>query len=133
MPEVNSAMTSPTARHTVLIVEDEAVSRRALASLLQLSGYDTLAVPTAEEALEHFAGGHVPEVALIDLDLPGMNGLELIDLLRQQHPAVVPVLITATSRERIEHLSEGKRVEYMRKPIDLQYLLTLMQRGGRAS
>lgn len=126
-------MTSPAARHTVLIVEDEAISRRALASLLELSGYHTLAVPTAEEAIERFAGGDVPEVALIDLDLPGMNGLELIEFLRARHPRVVPVLITATSRERIEHLSEGKSVEYMRKPIDLQYLLTLMQRGGRAS
>src|SRR5262245_36618408 len=94
--------TSP--KHSVLIVEDEAVSRRALSALLMLSGHDTRAVPTAEDALEIVANGNIPEFALVDLDLPGMNGMDLIRRLRRDHPNVVPVLITATSRERIDRL-----------------------------
>jgi CheY-like chemotaxis protein len=120
-------------RHTVLIVEDEAVSRRALASLLNLSGYAATATATAEEALERVDRGEIPEVALVDLDLPGMNGMEFISRLRRQHPDVISVLVTATSRERIDRLSADADVQYMRKPIDLPYLLTIIDRGGRAS
>lgn len=121
------------AKHTVLIVEDEAVSRRALSALLMLSGHDTRAVPTAEDALELVASGNIPEFALVDLDLPGMNGMDLIRRLRRDHPDVVPVLITATSRERIDRLQEEHEVNYMRKPIDLVSLLNLIDRGGKAS
>jgi CheY-like chemotaxis protein len=120
-------------RHSVLIVEDEAVSRRALSALLMLSGHDTRAVPTAEEALEMVDRGEVPEFALVDLDLPGMNGMDLIRLLKRDHPEVVPVLITATSRERIDRLKEEHQVNYMRKPINLVHLLNLIDRGGKAS
>lgn len=120
-------------KHSVLIVEDEAVSRRALSALLMLSGHDTLAVPTAEEALDLVDAGQVPEFALVDLDLPGMNGMDLIRRLRRDHPEVVPVLITATSRERVERLKDEHDVNYMRKPIDLVTLLSLLDRGGKAS
>ncbi|HZZ42227.1 MAG TPA: response regulator [Tepidisphaeraceae bacterium] len=117
--------------HSVLIVEDEAVSRRALSALLILSGHDTQAVRTAEEALDLVSSGNVPEFALVDLDLPGMNGMDLIHRLKRDHPDVIPVLITATSRERIERLTGDQDVQYMRKPIDLRLLLDLLDRGGR--
>jgi CheY-like chemotaxis protein len=120
-------------KHSVLIVEDEAVSRRALSALLILSGHRTQAVPTAEDALRIVANGDVPEFALVDLDLPGMNGMDLIRRLRREHPDVIPVLITATSRERIERLRGENEVNYMRKPIDLVSLLSLIDRGGKAS
>lgn len=120
-------------KHSVLIVEDEAVSRRALSALLILSGHRTRAVPTAEDALQVVANGEVPEFALVDLDLPGMNGMDLIRRLRRDHPDVIPVLITATSRERIERLRDENEVNYMRKPIDLVSLLNLIDRGGKAS
>lgn len=120
-------------RHSVLIVEDEAVSRRALSALLSMSGYDAHAVSSAEAALELVEGGQVPEVALIDLDLPGMNGMELISRLRRDHPGVVSVLITATSRERVERMNGREQVEYMQKPVDLKCLLTMLDRGGRMS
>lgn len=122
-----------TLKHSVLIVEDEAVSRRALSTLLVLSGHDTRAVPTAEDALKIVADGDIPEFALIDLDLPGMNGMDLIRRLRRDHPNVIPVLITATSRERIERLKEEHEINYMRKPIDLVTLLNLIDHGGKPS
>src|SRR3954447_13043665 len=86
----------------VLLVEDERVSRRALTALLDASGYSTEAVESAEDALKALRGGrHAPEVALIDLNLPGMSGLDLIDRLKQLAPDVFPVLITATSAETL--------------------------------
>lgn len=115
----------------ILIVEDEPTSRRALSSLLAASGFDTAAVASAEEALNIIAQGEVPDVALVDLDLPGMNGLELIHRLERTHPSVFPVLITATSRQRLEEVLPKERPIYFRKPLDFTQLLSLLTRGQR--
>jgi hypothetical protein len=59
--------------------------------------------------------------------------MDLIRRLKRDHPEVIPVLITATSRERIDRLKEEHQVSYMRKPINLVHLLDLIDRGGKAS
>ena len=111
----------------VLIVEDERVSRRALAALMASSGYTTEAAGSAEEALAALrAEGVHPDIALVDLDLPGMNGLELIGQLTRRDPAVFPVLITAANGESLaSHLRE-QGVAYLRKPLDFDRLLSLL-------
>jgi CheY-like chemotaxis protein len=115
----------------ILIVEDETTSRRALRSLLAASGFSTAAVGTAEEALQILEQGEVPDVALVDLDLPGMDGLELIHHMEQRHPSVFPVLITATSKQRLENLTTGEQFAYFRKPLDFPELLALLTRSQR--
>src|SRR5437762_1260076 len=86
----------------VLVVEDESVSRRALTSLLVSSGYRAAAYPSAEEALKNVDDGPLPPVALVDVDLPGMSGLDLAARLEQIDPDVRTVLITAVEGDRIE-------------------------------
>lgn len=115
------------ARPNVLIVEDERVSRRALTALMTASGYATEAAGSAEEALDavRTEGVH-PDIALVDLDLPGMNGLELIGQLTRMEPGVFPVLITAANGESLaKHLRE-QGVAYLRKPLDFSRLLSLL-------
>lgn len=112
--------------HSILLVEDERISRRALTTLLRCSGYDPEAVGSAEEALSLIATGVHPEIALVDLDLPGMSGLQLIDLLSHCRPAIPAILITASSKERLHQLLKKNRIQYMRKPIDFNRLLCLL-------
>ncbi len=114
------------ARSAVLIVEDERISRRALSALLAASGYETQAVASAEEALRALKKGDVPHIALVDLDLPGMNGLELISRLSKMDPSVYPVLITAAGGEALSTLLHDRGVAYMRKPVDFGHLLALL-------
>lgn len=117
----------PEPRPNVLIVEDEQVSRRALTALMAASGYATEAAGSAEEALDavRTEGVH-PDIALVDLDLPGMNGLELIGQLTRMEPSVFPVLITAVNGESLaSHLRE-QGVAYLRKPLDFSRLLSLL-------
>ena len=128
---VSQAIPISTAPHTdqhsaVMIVEDEASSRRALALLLTSCGYPTLAFASAEEALEAMGHGRTPGIALIDLDLPGMNGLELIQRLQQLDPSVFPILITATSSEMISSRLHNRPLAYLRKPLDFENLLALL-------
>jgi CheY-like chemotaxis protein len=110
----------------VLIVEDERVSRRALASLMSALGYKTEAAASAEEALDALHNGTHPDIALVDLDLPGMNGLDFIGRLTQLDPNVFPVLITATNGDRLSSLLADRGVAYLRKPLDVDRLLSLI-------
>lgn len=117
---------SRTDSRSVLIVEDDWSSRRALARLLLSCGYRTWAVASAEEALNALNNASLPSIALIDLDLPGMSGLDLISILGDYQPKVYPVLITATDQETLTRRLGGKRVTYLRKPLDFEKLLTIL-------
>jgi CheY-like chemotaxis protein len=110
----------------LLLVEDEEISRRALALLLHSKGYQIRTAASAEEALQLLNHGGHPQMALVDLDLPGMSGLELIKHLSQQHPAIPAVLITASSIERLKEALGDHSVTYLRKPLDFNRLLNLL-------
>jgi CheY-like chemotaxis protein len=115
----------------VLIVEDELVARNALAALLVGNGYVTTAVGSAEVAMERLKSGDRPEVALVDLDLPGMNGAEFISRLAVEHPWIFPVLITAAEADRVASvLAPGTPL--LRKPLDFQELLKVLDRHSRS-
>ena len=110
----------------VLIVEDERVSRKALALLLRACGYKTVAAESAEEALRLLALDDRPDFALVDVDLPGMSGLELAERLEETRPGTFTVLITAAEGERIESFRRDHAVAYLRKPLDFEHLLGLL-------
>lgn len=117
----------------ILIVEDEPLSRRALWSLLSTSGFEAVAVSSAEEAVRLLDNGQVPEVALVDLNLPGMSGMEFIRRLGRSHPGVRPVLVTAASPENLHAARYPDSVEYMRKPINVRHLLSLLSNAAHLS
>jgi FixJ family two-component response regulator len=115
----------------VLIVEDEHVARNALWSLLTYSGYRPAAYASAEEVLDSPPADPrdgSPRIALIDVDLPGMSGLELADRLEKRWPGILNVIITAADGERIEKFLAQHTAAYFRKPIDFQSLLELIGR-----
>jgi len=110
----------------VLIVEDEHVARRALGSLLKASGYDTRAAESAEEALGLLRNQPAPRIALVDLNLPGMNGIDFIGRLEQIAPSVHAVLMTGAGDETLAQALRDRHVPYVRKPLDFSRLLMLI-------
>jgi DNA-binding NtrC family response regulator len=114
----------------VLIVEDERSSRTALSRLLAQSGYDNQAVASGEDALRLIRRSGVPRVALVDLNLPGMSGLELIEKLSRIDPSVQIVLTTAADGDRVMERVRDFGVEYLRKPLDFNRLLGLLGGSG---
>lgn len=111
---------------TVLLVEDEDVSRRALTALLNRSGYQTTAVGSAEEAIEELNSHPLPKVALIDLDLPGMSGAELLSVLAKIDHHVVPIVISAADDERLYAATRHRGVAFLRKPLNFEHLLNVL-------
>ena len=112
----------------VLIVEDEPVSRRALASLVSAHGFATRSFSTAEAALQAVATDGVPHVVLVDFNLPGMNGIEFIRRMAQASATILPVLITAAGSDVLDQIHRDHPVLCFRKPLDFPLLLALLNR-----
>ncbi|MDZ4812169.1 MAG: response regulator transcription factor [Pseudomonadota bacterium] len=118
----------------ILLVEDEAPLRETLAARLKREGYAVDVAADGEEGL--FQGKEVPfDVAIIDLGLPNMSGMELIQKLRA-HGAKYPVLVlTARSswQDKVEGLKSGAD-DYLVKPFHVEELLArlnaLMRRAS---
>lgn len=110
----------------ILIVEDDDIARGAMGTLLSAWGYDAVTVASAEQALEILASGVTPDAAVVDWDLPGMSGLELISHLKQLNPKTKAVLVTGAARERLEAEAALNEVPYFRKPLDFRGLLRIL-------
>jgi CheY-like chemotaxis protein len=110
----------------VLLVEDEAVSRRALQMLLALHGHSVKAVGSAEEGLDAIREGSEPNVAVIDVNLPGMSGVEFRRLLRQVWPNIQCIFMSANDEVNLERVGATFHESALRKPFELASLLKAM-------
>ena len=116
----------------VLIVEDEQTARRTLGLLLRSCGYQTRAFATAEQALAWLREQQAqPRTALVDFNLPGMDGLELIARLEKLAPQTLAVLVTAADEQTLHNRLRERPLPYLRKPLDFGSLLHLL--GSNAS
>ena len=101
MPEPTKSEPQTTPAERILIVEDEANARQGYEALLRKWGYEVLGVGSAEDALARFAE-FAPEALIADVELPGMNGLELLERLHDELAQIPAILITGKgSEERV--------------------------------
>jgi DNA-binding NtrC family response regulator len=117
----------------VLIVEDEDNARKGYEQLLQRWGCDVLGVGTAEEALARFAS-YQPDTLIADVELPGMNGLDLLKQLGPELYDVPAIIITGKgSEERAVAAIEAGAFWYIEKPLKGPVLHALLDRAlGKA-
>jgi len=90
----------------VLVVEDDAANRALLTTLLTRSGYEPTAVATGEDALRA-ALDESPSLVLLDVELPGMNGLDVCRALRADSRTVTLPVILLTGRSSLEDVVAG--------------------------
>ena len=115
--------------HRVLIVEDEENARKGYEALLRKWECDVLGVATAEEGVAKFAQFE-PAVVLADVELPGMNGLELLDHLHQNSPETPVIIITGRGTdERAVQAIEAGAFWYIEKPLKPPVLRSLLERA----
>jgi DNA-binding NtrC family response regulator len=112
----------------VLVVDDEPLIRETLAEFLSQEGFTVVACASGEEALEH-AAGRPFHIALCDVQLPGMDGLELLERLQCLSPDTFILLITAyaTVENAVEAFQRGAH-DYLMKPILLDEVLGKIRR-----
>ena len=117
----------------ILIVEDEENARKGYEALLNKWNCEVLGVGTSEDALAKFAEFH-PNVILADVELPGMNGLELLRHLGDEITRIPVIIITGRgSDERVVQAIEAGAFWYIEKPLKPPVLHALLDRAlGRA-
>ena len=104
-------MTNP----TILVVEDEKSIRRVVRTYLESAGYHVISADNGPDALE-MADAHRPELIVLDLNLPGMDGMEVAARLRQKSDVYILMLTARTEeQDRIAGLQIGAD-DYLTKP-----------------
>ncbi len=103
----------------ILLVEDHPMNRKLVRDILQFQ-FDVEEVVSAEDALEHLRTHHAPDLILMDVGLPGMDGLTLTRRLKAD-PATAPIPIIVLSAHAMAHDIDRARaagcVDYITKPI----------------
>ena len=119
-------MTHPASK--ILVVDDEPRICRLLTELLTREGYDVDSALSAEEALGLLKDGDY-EMLISDLKMPGMDGFELIKMIKKHHPDVAAIMITAyaTVETAVQALRHGAD-DYVTKPFDINELKKVVGR-----
>jgi DNA-binding NtrC family response regulator len=113
----------------ILIVEDEVLLANAIAIYLECHAYATAVAYTGEDGLR-LAAENNPDVAVVDLRLPGLDGLKMLRHLREVSPGTEVVMITAYASiaTAVEAMQCGV-FHYLSKPLDLVELCAVVAKA----
>jgi len=118
----------------VLLAEDNAVSRRLLESLLRKLDYEVTLAPDGDEAWSALRQPDGPCLAVLDWEMPGLDGIEICRRVRAQAREPYVYLVLLTAREGRESLLEGLQAgadDFLRKPPDEEELDARLRAGRR--
>jgi len=119
---------------TLLIVEDDPLMRQSMAAFLENSGYRVLQAGDGQAGLEVY-GRHAPDLVILDLQLPGMSGLEFLAAINNDLPVVPVVVVSGTgSRDDVIATLKLGAWDFLTKPVaDLGVLEQAVSRAlGKA-
>jgi two-component system cell cycle response regulator DivK len=115
---------------TILIVEDNVKNMKLVSDLLRAKGYDTLEATTGEQGVR-LALAHTPDLVLMDIQMPDINGIEAFTRIRaDQRTAEIPVVaftasVTPSDRNRITAAGFNA---FVSKPLELKEFLATVKR-----
>jgi DNA-binding NtrC family response regulator len=110
----------------VLVVDDDRRMVKTIGDILKIKGYEALAADTGEEAVEKVASER-PDCVLMDVKMPGIDGVEALKMIKEVSPDLPVVLMSAYATE--EQIAEAKRegaYTVLTKPIDIQMVLSFL-------
>ncbi len=114
----------------LLIVDDETAQRQMLAGYLAKKNFEIVQAGSGEEALKLYASFLAP-VAVVDMKMPGMNGIELIGHLKELNPFVQIIVLTAFgSVETAVDAMKAGACHYQTKPVELEELLINLNKAA---
>ncbi len=117
---------------TILVVDDEPQIRRTLRTTLSEHGYSIIEARTGEEALEKF-GAERPDLVLLDMNMPGMDGFETCREIRSGSDVpIIMLTVRNAERDKVRALDAGAD-DYVVKPFGIQELLARIRAALRRS
>jgi len=122
---------SPAEYGLVLVVDDMEEVSRLVATMLVRTGYEVKAFASGEACLSAMSG-LMPEAIFLDLEMPGLGGLQTLDKIHARHPAVPVVMLTGDdSIESVVAAMKLGAYDYLVKPPERQKLLTVAKNATR--
>jgi DNA-binding response OmpR family regulator len=121
-----------TSAWNILLVDDEVEFVSTLAERLELRGINARVAYDGESALKAVAENE-PQVMVLDVMMPGIKGLDVLQRVREEHPKVRVILLTGQGKTRdgIEGMRYGA-FAYMMKPLDLEELIRTLREAMSA-
>jgi two-component system, OmpR family, KDP operon response regulator KdpE len=114
----------------ILVVDDEPQIRRVLRTTLSFRGYTILEASTGEEAVE-LAAKHKPDLILLDVNLPGISGIETCREIRRASDApIIMLTVRSAERDKVVALDAGAD-DYVTKPFSIEELLARIRASLR--
>jgi putative two-component system response regulator len=114
---------------TILVVDDEESIRNALRKFVVQQGHEALTAASGEEALDCIRR-HKVTAMLLDVNMPGMNGIELVPKIMELEPHIALLMLTAVNDATSAALCMQRgAMDYLTKPIDIAHLSRAIQRA----
>ncbi|HIJ55634.1 MAG TPA: response regulator [Deltaproteobacteria bacterium] len=116
----------------ILLVDDEEKFVKALSERIQLRDQKSDIALNGEQALKS-VGEETPDVMVLDLKMPGMDGLEVLRRVKAAYPEVQVIMLTGQGTEKDE--KEARRIgafEYLQKPIEIENLMKHIKRAYKS-
>lgn len=115
--------------HTILVVDDEKNTREGLKPVLTAMDYDVLLAENGKEALEMIKT-QKPDIALVDLRMPEMDGMTLLHQIKNQYPDILIIILTAygTVESAVQAMKAGAYY-YLTKPINFDELELILKKA----
>lgn len=115
------------AETTILLVDDDRLVLSTLALGLGRAGYRTVTAESADDAEAYLAGGERPDLAILDVRMPGSSGLELGERLRALDRVPFMLLSAYSDRETVERATASGALGYVVKPADTPQLIPAIE------
>jgi DNA-binding response OmpR family regulator len=114
----------------ILLVDDEVELLQALSERLQLRGFEVVVAHSGEEALDILEGA-APDLMVLDLKMPGIDGMDVLRSTRQICPRVQVIMLTGhgSEKDREKALRLGV-FDYLQKPVDIVELVSALNRAA---
>ncbi len=128
-PERKASVVNAHGTETVLVVDDDTGIRKLIVDVLQPLGYRTLEASCGEEALQVSATMEEPvDLLLVDMVMPGMNGLELAETLESDRPGIKVVFMSGYADSVIaDRVTSGHEKNFLQKPLTPGTLVTKLR------
>lgn len=114
-------------RGDILVVDDEANILSLVVELLEDEGYTVRSASNGAAALSAITEQQ-PALVLMDMYMPQMNGLMLLDHLAQQGTTDLPIILMTASSSAAEQIMSQSNIDYLPKPFDINQLLAVVAR-----
>lgn len=106
-------------KQRVLVVDDDRGARTYLSDFLSSRGFVPECLESGEKTIERLASGYLPDLAILDIRLPGMSGLELLERIKQANPSLPVIMLTGLGQVKrvVEAMRRGAS-DYLAKPFE---------------